>query len=128
MKSNSRALSFLIFPAAALLLAACGSKVIVQPTAPAPSALVATPSAPPPQQQVLVTTVPAMPNPPIDTVQGPSPGDNYTWVSGYYNWSGDRYQWVPGTWVRTPVPTSVWVPGRWQPTAGGYVWIAGHWQ
>jgi hypothetical protein len=108
-----------------MLLPACGEKIIVQPTAPGPSAVLATPAV---QGQAIVTTVPAMPNPPADTVQGVSPGDSYTWVAGYYNWQGDHYQWIPGTWVRTPALTSVWVPGRWQPTAGGYTWFPGNWQ
>src|ERR1700689_1212618 len=124
MKSNTRAFC-LLFPAAALFLAACGSKVVVQPTAPAPSAYVQTPAAP---SQVVVSTVPAMPAPLEDTVQGVSHGASYTWGSGYYNWYGDHYQWVPGAWMQTPASTSVWVPGRWQPTASGYAWVPGHWQ
>ena len=44
MKSNTRAFSFVIFSAAGMLLAACGEKVIVQPTAPGPSAVLATPA------------------------------------------------------------------------------------
>ena len=127
MKSNIRAFRFFIFPAVALFLAACGEKVVVQPTAPAPTPLLATP-APAAPASVVVTTVPAMPAPPADTVQGERPGDSYIWVAGYYNWQGDHYQWVPGTWVRNPTPTAVWVPGRWQQTPGGYTWVSGHWQ
>jgi hypothetical protein len=125
MKSDTRVFSFLILPAAAILLAACGEKVVVQPTAPAPSAMLATPA---PQSPGVVVTIPAMPAPPEDTAQGTSPGATYTWVAGYYNWQGDHYQWVPGAWVSTPATSSVWVPGRWQPSAGGYIWVGGHWQ
>lgn len=125
MTSNMRVFSFLVFPAVALCLAACGEKVVVQPTAPAPNSMLATQAAPAP---VVVTTVPAMPAPPPDAVEGTAPGAGYTWVAGYYNWQGDHYQWVPGAWVMVPRPAAVWVPGRWRPTAGGYMWVSGHWQ
>jgi hypothetical protein len=124
MKAITNTLGVLVLAAIGILSVACGGgKVVVlpNPATPGPSALVATTPA-------VITTVPAMPQPPSDTVQGISPGPNYSWVAGYYDWRGDRYVWVPGTWVATPATTSVWVSGHWQPTAGGYTWLPGHWQ
>jgi hypothetical protein len=129
MKSKSRALGFLILPATALFLAACGGgKVVVipSPATPGPAAMVATtPAGPAP---VVVTTVPATPPLPTEAVQGVSPGGGYTWVAGYYDWRGDHYEWIPGAWIRVPSSTSAGVPGHWDATAGGYTWVSGHWR
>jgi|SRR5580704_17129940 hypothetical protein len=125
---KSRFLSFLIVPATAMFVACGGGKVVVLPgpSMPASNAIVAqTPATPAP---VIVTAMPAAPSPPADTVQGASPGTNYVWVPGYYDWRGDHYVWNPGAWVMTPATTSVWVPAHWEPTAGGYTWVAGHWR
>lgn len=126
MKPKIRNFGLILVPAIAGLTLACGSKTVIMPaaSAPAPSALV-TPAAP---SQVVVTTVPAMPAPPQDVTQSPSPGSDYVWVRGYYNWTGEHYVWVPGSWTEVPRPAAVWVPGQWQPTTGGYVWVAGHWR
>jgi WXXGXW repeat (2 copies) len=129
MKHNVGTLSGLILltSAAFATLACGGGKVVVvpnnTPNTPAPSAFAA-PATPP----AVVATIPATPVYPQDTVEGPSPGSNYVWAPGYYNWAGDHYVWVPGAWMKTPSPSAVWVPGKWQPTAGGYTWVAGHWQ
>jgi WXXGXW repeat (2 copies) len=127
MKPKTKTLSVLGLAATSILFVACGGgKVVVVPgpaTTPGPSALVATTPAP-----AVITTVPAMPQPPADSVQSVSPGPSYSWVAGYYDWRGDHYVWVPGTWVATPSTASVWISGRWQPTAGGYTWVPGHWQ
>ena len=55
-------------------------------------------------------------------------GGGYLWVSGYYNWDGSQYQWVPGTWAKAPRARAVWVPAHWQATSSGYVWVPGSWQ
>src|SRR5207245_857131 len=76
-----------------------------------------------PASAVVVTSVPATPPPPTTeaSVASVSPGSEYVWVKVYYNWDGSRYEWVPGTWVRTPSPSVVWVPAHWQSTNGGYI-------
>ncbi len=33
------------------------------------------------------------------------------WIPGYRRWTGTRYRWVEGRWVRPPRPGMVWVPG-----------------
>jgi len=97
-----------IFAAVAVSFIGCGGgKVVVVPNqSPAPSALVApAPAAAAP----VVVTVPATPNPPSeDMAAGVSPGEDYVWVKGYYNWDGNSYHWVSGSWVRTPRRGTVW--------------------
>ena len=116
-----------VFAAALMSLIGCGGgKVVVVPNqTPAPAALI-TPAAP---ATPVVVTVPTTPPPPSeDVVAGVSPGVDYVWVKGYYNWNGSRYEWVRGTWVRIQQSGSVWVAAHWQPTAGGYIWVPGAWQ
>jgi hypothetical protein len=55
-------------------------------------------------------------------------GDNVQWVSGYWQWSDDRndFIWVSGFW-RTPPPDRKWVPGYYAKAANGYQWVPGVW-
>jgi hypothetical protein len=125
MKTGFQSLSLALLAATALLTLACGSKVVVTPAPPAPVVARVATTAP---QPVVVATVPTSPVPPPEVAPGVSPGSDYVWLAGYYNWVGDHYVWMPGTWVRAPQATAVWIPGRWVPTTGGYMWVPGHWQ
>lgn len=128
MKPIVRSLVFLPIVAAISLVACGGGKVVVLPpsTTPQPTAAFAPAPAPAPST-VVVQTVPATPVPPAETITA-SPGAGYVWVAGYYDWRGDKYVWVPGSWVLTPNSASVWVSGHWQTSAGGYNWVPGHWE
>jgi YXWGXW repeat-containing protein len=81
-----------ILVAVAVSLAACGGGkvVVVPPSAPAAATALVTPASP------VVVTVPATPPPPTTetSVASVSPGPEYVWVQGYYNWDGSRYEWV----------------------------------
>ena len=124
--NKPRNLSLTILAAAALSTLACsGGKVVVLPAAATPAASNLVSPAP---GATVVATIPATPAVPEGIQQTPSPGPNYAWVAGYYNWLGDHYAWVPGSWVATPRATAVWVPAHWQQTTGGYTWTPGHWQ
>ena len=50
------------------------------------------------------------------------------WVPGYDRWTGNRYRWVEGRWVKPPRYGMVWVPGHRAPRGRGYVWVEGHWR
>jgi YXWGXW repeat-containing protein len=79
----------------------------------------------PAQREVFVTQAPPAVRVETQTV---SPGPGYVWTSGYWQWSGSNYVWVPGSWVVPPRPGVVWVRGHWGRRSGGWVWIPGHWQ
>ena len=113
--------------ALALLVSCGGGKVVVLPTPASPTPVASNYVAPAPSS-VVVTTVPPTPAPVVETQLGPSPGPDYIRVDGYYNWLGDRYQWVPPTWVKAPSAGATFVPGHWQQTAGGYSWVPGYWR
>ena len=69
------------------------------------------------------------PPPPIQSENIPPPPDgNSVWQSGYWQWTGYQYQWVPGHYGERPYPTAVWIPDHWEQYQGGYAFIPGHWQ
>lgn len=107
--------SLMVFAALTFFIACGGTKVVVVHPAPGP------------QPMGFVATVPVTPVPPAE-VTSASPGPDYVWVQGYYNWDGTNYHWVSGSWVKTPNPGATWIPAHWQTTNGGYVWVAGAWQ
>jgi hypothetical protein len=62
-----------------------------------------------------------------EEVQSASPGTEYVWVPGYWDYVDGTFVWRDGTWQ---VPSStglVWIPGQWVNTAAGYQFIPGHW-
>jgi len=60
--------------------------------------------------------------------RGPPPSRGHVWVSGYHNWNGRSYVWVPGRWELPPRSHAKWVPHRWEHRRGGYVLVEGHWR
>jgi hypothetical protein len=76
-------------------------------------------------REVLVTEAP----PPVRVeTRTVAPGPGYVWTSGYWRWTGARYEWVSGNWIVRPRTTAVWMEGHWERRPGGWVWIGGHWQ
>jgi hypothetical protein len=69
--------------------------------------------------------------PPAVVVESPAPipHPGYVWRPGYHRWSGARYVWVRGAWVRPPYRyrSAEWVPGHWDHERRGYFWVRGHW-
>jgi hypothetical protein len=56
----------------------------------------------------------------------PSPGDNYFYVPGCWNYYDSGYRWRAGYWA--PYRDDyVWSPDRWYWTPRGYVFTAGFW-
>ena len=70
---------------------------------------------------------PPPPPPPHEAMVRGSHGGR-VWVPGYYRWTGNRYRWVEGRWMRPPRHGQVWVPGYRAPRRGGYVWVEGYWR
>jgi hypothetical protein len=54
------------------------------------------------------------------------PGPNYFWISGSWEWRGDRYLWRPGYWH--PAREGwVWVPDSYYWCPAGWVYCPGYW-
>ncbi len=103
--------------------------VVVTP-APAPVVVQqpAVPAAPEYQPDATVVVAQPAPMPPAVTeVITVSPGPEFVWIPGYYEYYGTRYVWVGGHWGRPVHPHAVWVRGGWQHVHGGYRWERGHW-
>ena len=58
----------------------------------------------------------------------PPPSPRHVWISGYYNWDGRAYVWVPGYWTVPPRPRAVWIAPRWIHRRRGWVLVTGHWR
>lgn len=53
----------------------------------------------------------APPPPPTESVVV-SPGPDYIWIGGEYQWNGFAWVWIGGHWGYPPRPHAVWISGR----------------
>ena len=74
-----------------------------------------------------LTIITEAPPPPQIEVVGDTPGSDYTWIPGHWEWEG-QWVWAEGKWVKAPRPEAMWVPGRWIHRMHGWVWIRGYWR
>jgi hypothetical protein len=72
---------------------------------------------------VIVTARPEAPyyNRPV------SPGPDYVWIDGDWEWVGGRYVYHNGYWGR-PRAHRAWVAGSWEQRGNGWRWRRGHWR
>ena len=56
-----------------------------------------------------------------------APYEDAVWVAGYWSWTGVRYVWLPGRYVRRPGPGLFWYPGGYVFEGGRYVFVSGRW-
>ena len=54
----------------------------------------------------------------------PSPGPDYVWTEGYWNWDGGRYVWIGGRWNRRPYEGAYWIHPHYD---RGWQYHEGHW-
>jgi len=50
------------------------------------------------------------------------------WISGYWGWKRQDWDWVPGRWVERPRPGVIWINARYLATGGQQYWATGYWQ
>ncbi|HEX3846201.1 MAG TPA: hypothetical protein VHV81_02385 [Steroidobacteraceae bacterium] len=60
-------------------------------------------------------------------VMGVAPTPGFVWIGGYWNWVGDRHDWVAGHWA-APRAGYHWVPHAWVRAGDGWRMRPGHWQ
>jgi len=69
------------------------------------------------------------PPPPVVVERRPArPGDGYVWIEGYWGWTGHKYAWERGRWVRPPRERVVWVAPRYEKFEHGHAYAPGHWR
>jgi hypothetical protein len=56
----------------------------------------------------------------------PSPGPNYVWINGYWQWQGNQYVWAPGRWEAAR-PGAYYVPSYWVQDGPNWRFVAGNW-
>jgi hypothetical protein len=58
-----------------------------------------------------------------------SPGPDYVWVGGYWDWDvGVRHwAWRSGRWERPPHPEAHWSAGHYELRGGHHYYHPGHW-
>jgi hypothetical protein len=80
------------------------------------------------QQPAPVVVVEA--EPPADFAEeiGVSPGRDFIWIKGHWQWSGNQWGRVHGHWVQKPHSSAVWVPGCWTRHHHHWKWNEGYWQ
>ena len=71
--------------------------------------------------------VPAPPAVQAETIPA-SPGPNYVWVGGYWDWTGTQYSWVPGYWAVPPAGKTEWVPPRYDKRGDTFMYHRGYWR
>lgn len=83
----------------------------------------------PPQESVNIITVESQPPADLYEVITQSPGDDYTWQKGHWQWNGN-WVWVKGGWIRRPNPGGVYVPGYWRQSHHHHrwEWVEPHWK
>jgi hypothetical protein len=70
-----------------------------------------------------------VPAPPASLEVGPttvSPGPDYLWTPGCWQYVSRRYVWRPGHWM-VARPNLVWVPGHYVWTPRGHIYLSGYW-
>ena len=55
-----------------------------------------------------------------------SPGPDYIWIDGDWQWVGGRYVYRNGYWGH-PRGGRVWVTGSWEQRGNGWRWRRGRW-
>jgi hypothetical protein len=81
----------------------------------------------PDQRHYVGGVVLVAPPAPREEVIGEPPVAGYVWLGGYWNWVGNRHDWVAGHWA-APRPGRIWVPHQWLRQGDGWRLNPGHWQ
>jgi hypothetical protein len=87
-------------------------RTVAYPPSPVGASSVVVMQAPPQAQQEIAT---------------PRPSRDHMWVSGYWTWRNDRYEWIPGHWEVPPRVGASWVPPRWQQEGTAWRFYEGYW-
>ena len=56
----------------------------------------------------------------------PLPYEGAVWIQGHYDWGGDGWVWLPGTYVR-PRAGHQWVSPRYERDGGRVRYVPGYW-
>jgi hypothetical protein len=63
----------------------------------------------------------------VEYVRPASPGPDYIWIGGEWEWKGGNYRWHGGSWEHAR-EGHVWKSGHWENGQKGYRWQKGRWE
>jgi hypothetical protein len=75
--------------------------------------------------RIIVVQAEPPPPPPEAVPERPSPA--HAWITGYYTWQNNRYEWVAGRWETPPRRGSIWVEPKWVREGESYRFYEGYW-
>jgi hypothetical protein len=79
-----------------------------------------------PANQAQLPYVPQPPEPLLNGPSVPAPGQDYSYVPGYWFYKETQFVWRPGYY--TPCRLGmVWIPPRYIWTPGGFIFVSGYW-
>jgi hypothetical protein len=81
----------------------------------------------PDQRHYVDGVVMVAPPAPREEASGVAPVPGEVWLSGYWNWNGNRYEWIAGHWS-APRPGQHWVAHQWVRQGDGWRMKPGHWE
>lgn len=65
----------------------------------------------------------------IREIRPASPGRDFVWVPGHYQYQGSAYVWVGGRYERPPFSNMRrYEQGRWRHDRNGWYWVEGGWR
>ena len=68
----------------------------------------------------------APPHPRVE-YRSESPGSDYVWIRGFWDWQGDQWVWIPGRWERPAGRDVTWVDPHYYRESDGWEYQPGHW-
>jgi hypothetical protein len=78
--------------------------------------------------QPVSTTIVTQAPPTVQTeVLSAQPTSAHKWITGYWTWRDNRYQWMNGRWEVPPYTAATWNAPRWESESGGYRFYEGYW-
>ena len=73
------------------------------------------------------TIAPAAPPPPRTEAPPSAPIATMIWLAGFWQWSGQTWVWVPGSWQLRPEPRLEWRAPEWRVRGAVHVLVPGGW-
>jgi len=65
--------------------------------------------------------------PPPARIERVAPREGFIWAPGYWQWKGNAYYWVSGTYIFERRGAH-WIPDQWQQTGTHWQYVRGRWE
>jgi hypothetical protein len=65
--------------------------------------------------------------PPLRIENMGHPRDGFVWAAGHWEWNGQAYRWVAGSWI-VEHGRAHWIADQWEATGPQWRFVPGHWE